>query len=674
MCGIAGILAGPQVGPPSLEDLRRMAAMLRHRGPDGYGLFRDDRVGLAHTRLSIIDLAGGFQPLHNEDKTVWLAFNGEVFGYPDWRRRLEGLGHRFYTQTDTEVVVHAFEQYGEQAWRMLNGQFAIALWDARTRHLWLVRDRVGILPLHYACTGARLLFGSEVKAILATGEVAARLDSAALGQAFVQWAVAAPATLFEHVRSVPPATAMCFDENLRGRESRYWQPDLAEAADLQDITADAAADALGERLSRAIDLRLRADVPVGAYLSGGLDSSTICHLVRRADSSPLQTFAVRFKDPAFDESAAQRRMAALLGTAHHEVLCGAEEISSALPDVVWHCETPLLRTAPAPLFLLSQLVRRHGMKVVLTGEGADELIAGYDIFKEDRVRRFWARQPESTRRPLLLSRLYRDVAPNSAKPNPLWQKFFARGLAGIEDPFYSHRLRWANGIWTLRFLSADVQGATDPDRLAAETAALLPSEWRRWPPLARAQMIEIHTFLSAYLLSCQGDRMAMGHSVEVRYPFLDPDVFDFCARLPQRLKMRGLRDKVVLRRLASRFLPPEIWNRPKKAYRAPMAPALFGTGAAEYVTELLSDASLSRFGLVDVPTASRLVAKAKRQAGRMSGEREEMALVGLLTLQLLAQQYLADFPSRARTAREALDRDRLCVLEDCVSSPVRRHT
>ena len=669
MCGIAGILVGSEAAPVPLEELRRMVAMLRHRGPDGYGLYRDERIGLAHARLSIIDLEGGFQPIHTEDKSVWVVFNGEIFNYIELRKSLERLGHQFYTQCDTEVIVHCYEQYGPDAWKRFNGQFALALWDSRARRLWLVRDRVGILPLHYACVGGRVLFGSEAKALFASGRLAPRLSASALGEAFMRWSATAPSTVFENVRSVAPGAAVCFDEELLESQCRYWWPDLAEDPALANLSVDEAAEALGEKLTRAVNLRLRADVPVGAYLSGGLDSSVIGRLIHQADSSPLQTFAVRFEDPAFDETVQQRRMAALLGTEHHEILCGPKEIRGALPDVIWHAETPLLRTAPAPLFLLSGLVNRSGMKVVLTGEGADEILAGYDIFKEDKIRRFWARQPDSRRRPTLLSQLYQDVAQGVDKQNPLWQQFFRHGLSEVDHPFYSHRVRWENTAWTLRFLAPEVRAGVNLERLEAETERAMPPGWRSWRPLARAQMIEMHAFLSSYLLSCQGDRVAMAHSVEVRYPFLDPEVFDFCGRLPARLKLHGLRDKLALRRLASRFLPPQIWQQPKKPYRAPMTTVLFGKDVPEYVDDLLSESSLAKFGFVDSSTAVRLVEKARRQAGRMSGEREEMALVGLLTLQLLSRFFMEEFAGRAVEARKRLDECRLCVLEDHCKVP-----
>jgi len=664
VCGIAGILTDPDCGPTSLEELRRMVAMLCHRGPDGYGLYRDSHVGLAHSRLSIIDLMGGAQPMCNEDGSIWVTFNGEIFNHVELRRQLEDTGHRFSTQSDTEVIVHCFEEYGPGAWEVFNGQFALALWDARAHELWLVRDRVGILPLYYARADGRIVFGSEAKAIFASGHLAPQFDGRGLTEVFMRWAAPAPATVFRKVRSLPPGTAMRFDEQLRERQTHYWQPDFSEHSELSDLSLDDAAEALGERLARAVRLRLRADVPVGAYLSGGLDSSVIGRLIRQVDSSPLQTFAVRFADPEFDETDHQRRMAELLRTHHEEIVCSADEIGKALPEVVWHCETPLLRTAPAPLFYLSELVNRRGMKVVLTGEGADELIAGYDIFKEDKIRRFWARQPESSVRPALLSKLYSYVADAQVRSGSLWRKSFSRGLTDVEDPFYSHRIRWSNAAWSLRFLAPDLRGGADPEEMNAGMVGAMPPNWRSWQPLARSQMIEIHTFMSPYLLSCQGDRVAMGHSVEVRYPFLDPHVVDFCAQLPRRLKLRGLQDKVVLRRLASGILPREISQRPKQPYRAPMGSVVFGQRVPDYVDDLLSESSLAKFGLIEQRSASKLIQKARRRAGRMTGEREQMALIGLVTLQLLARLFQVDFDARARRARKKLDYMRLTVLED----------
>jgi asparagine synthase (glutamine-hydrolysing) len=663
MCGIAGVLGDRRAGPPALDVLRRMAAVLRHRGPDGYGFYRDDRIGLAHTRLGIVDLAGGAQPIANEDGTLWVTFNGEIFNHVELRRELEACGHRFATRSDTEVIVHGFEQWGPAAWSRFNGQFAFALWDARERRLWLVRDRMGILPLHYARTARAVAFASEAKAIFASGVVPVAFDPAGVSEVFTRWSATAPASVFAGVRSVPPATAIAIDEDLREVETRWWRADLSLPQPGTPAGRAEAVERLGERLDEAVRLRLRADVPVGAYLSGGLDSSVIAHLARSSGIGSLQTFAVRFENAAFDETPQQRRMAALLGTEHHEITCGDRDIRDGLPDVVWHCESPLLRTAPVPMFLLSDLVRRSGMKVVLTGEGADELLAGYSIFKEDKVRRFWARRPASTARPALLARVHPYVGPGNRPRNAMWGEFYRRRLGDTDHPFYSHLVRWENTAWSTRFLAPDVRAAAGAAG-EADVERVLPPGWREWRPLARAQAIEIATFLSAYLLSSQGDRVAMGHGVEVRYPFLDPDVVDLCDALPDALKLRGLRDKVALREFASRHLPEDVWSRPKHPYRAPTTTALFAAGGDGYVRDLLSPRALADVGLVDAAAAAPLVEKAVRSGGRMSGEREEMALLGLLTLQVLATRFRGEFAGRVDEAVARLGNAEPDVLVD----------
>ena len=669
MCGITGIMAGPKAPPPTREELTRMVAMLAHRGPDGWGLYRDSQVGLGHTRLSLIDLEGGHQPIRNGDGSVWLVFNGEIFNYVELRQQLRALGHRFYTDGDSEVIVQCYERYGADAWRMLNGQFAFALWDRRKRRLWLVRDRLGILPLHYAVADGHLLFASEAKALFAGGRLAPRISPAGLAEVFIRWSATPPRNIFEGVAQVPPATALCFDETLKAEAARYWQPDPARP-DLSRLSDDDAEAALEAHLARSITLRLRADVPVGSYVSGGLDSSLISAMAAgQLQGGELNTFGIRFEDPRFDETAEQRLMAETIGSHHHEILCGAADIRGALDEVVWRCETPLLRTAPVPLFLLSRLVRETGVKTVLTGEGADELLAGYTIFKEDQIRRFWARQPDSRMRPALLSRIHHYVGTADARATALWQSFFRQGLTDTANPFYSHMIRWQNTAWTLRLLAPDVRGAATLDGVLAGLAGEMPDGWLDWDPLTRAQFIEIHSFMSSYLLSCQGDRVAMAHGVEARYPFLDPDLVDFALALPKRLKLVALRDKVLLRRVAAKRLPEAIWKRKKQPFRAPIASVLFGPeGRAEFA-DLLSEDALAAHGLADAKTASALLARVARRDGQGLSEREEMGLVGVLTLAMLARHFGPGYARHARDAAAALDRMPLHIDADQTATP-----
>lgn len=662
MCGVAGILAAASAPPPGLEELRRMVAMLGHRGPDGYGLYRDRSVGLAHARLSIIDLAGGFQPVRNGDGSLWLSFNGEIFNYLELRRELAAVGHRFYTEGDSEVIIHCYERYGSRAWTLLNGQFAFALWDSRRGLLWLVRDRLGILPLHYAIAGEHLVFASEAKALFAGGRVQPRFDPRALGEIFTCWSAAAPKTVFAGVHSLRPGTSLCIDRSFTVTETRYWEPPVGKTLGLAAEEVD---HRLEKLLAEAVRLRLRADVPVGCYISGGLDSAVIASLTREANAGAMASFGIRFADPRFDETAEQRRVVDHLGTRHHDFVCDGAAIRDALAEAVWHCETPLLRTSPVPLFLLSQAVRRAGIKTVLTGEGADEILAGYSIFKEDAVRRFWARRPDSRWRPLLLDRIHHYVGAEDSR-SALWRNFFAQGLAETGHPFYSHLIRWRNTAWTLRLLSPEVGAAFDLDAMMADAEDEMPRNWPEMDSLTRAQWIEIHSFMSSYLLSCQGDRVAMAHGIEARYPFLDPELVDFCLALPRRHKLRGLRDKLALRRVASRRLPSEIWARRKQPFRAPIAAALFGPEAQGRFDDLLSARALATPGWVNAPVAGRLLRRAREEGGRALGEREEMGLVGVLTLAMLAEAFGPGFGRRCRAARARLERSSLHVMENHV--------
>jgi asparagine synthase (glutamine-hydrolysing) len=660
MCGIAGVLVGVGQSPPALEELRRMVAMLGHRGPDGYGLYRDTAIGLGHARLSLVDLAGAFQPLRNGDGSIWLSFNGEVFNYVELRRRLMERGHRFYTQGDGEVIIHAYEEWGADAWAMFNGQFAFALWDSNRRRLWLVRDRLGIVPLVWAPVSGAIVFASEAKAVFAGGRLSPSLDGNALAEAFTLWSVMAPGTAFTGLQMVRPATALCFGNNLQPSEQQYWQPDR-HRFDLSRLSPEQAADGLEEHLRHAVRLRLRADVPVGCYISGGLDSSVIGALARGEAPVPPETFGIRFDDPRFDEGDEQRQVVEHLGTHHHTFVCDSAAIRDALPEVVWHCETPLLRTSPVPLYLLAAQVRAAGMKTVLTGEGADELLAGYSIFKEDQIRRFWARQPNSHLRPLLLSRIHHEVAGQQARTSPLWRRFFTKGLEDTGHPFYSHLLRWTNTAWALRLLAPQVREDFSGEALLERLSGEMPAGWDQWDPLTRAQWTEVQTFMTPWLLSCQGDRVAMAHGVEARYPFLDPTVIDWCLALPKRQKLLGLRDKLALRRLAGRLLPAAIGQRRKQPFRAPIGRPLFGP-ASPWLDMLAAE--INSLPHIDADTARLLVDKARRQHGDMGGEREEMALVGLLSLALLARQFGTDFAARARQARRALDTSPPVVMID----------
>ena len=499
---------------------------------------------------------------------------------------------------------------------------------------------------------SRLVFGSEIKALLAHPAVQARLSPAALSQLFTFWSVLPPATIFDGISQLPPGHYLLLKDG-RWDIQPYWSPDFTVSDEQR--TADSYAEELESLLIDATQIRLRADVPVGAYLSGGLDSSLTTAFIRKHTATPLDTFSIAFSDPQFDESPYQRRMAHELGTDHRVVYCTHEDIGRIFPDVIWHVETPLLRTAPAPMFLLSQLVHEHNLKVVITGEGADEILGGYDIFKEMAIRRFWAKQPDSQIRPLLLGRLYPEIGQLNQGNSAFLMAFFKKNLEDTQLPYYSHLIRWTNTARNQRFLA---QQQTAPLRLAEEQVPL-PEQFMQWSGLAQAQYLEITTFLSSYLLAAQGDRVAMAHSVEGRFPFLDYRVIEFCNRLPERMKLRGLTEKWLLRRIARDYLPAEISTRRKRPYRAPILRSFFGADGAkfDYVRELVSAEAINRSGLFNPRAVGQLVAKAA--SGPPFSENDEMALVGILSTQLVDYQFVREYNKRRETLRPA---DRVKVV------------
>ncbi len=638
MCGIAGMVS--RLGArPDRATLERMACVLQHRGPDESGVHIEREAGLAHTRLSIIDLSGGRQPMQTQDGALTIVFNGEIFNYRELRAELLAKGHYFATQSDTEVILHQYEERGAECVNDFNGQWAFGIWDARRSELFLSRDRMGILPLHYAFADGTFLFASEIKALLAHPAVRRTLDLKGLDQLFTFWHPVGGRTVFEGIQELLPGHCL----RLTGGNVTvwpYWR--LQYGGGESNPTDEECAGHLLELLIDATRLRLRADVPVGAYLSGGLDSSVTTALIRRFTDTPLKTFSVTFEDPEFDESGFQDEVVRCLGTDHHSTRCGYADIAEVFPAVVWHAEKPVVRTAPAPLFRLSGLVRAHGYKVVLTGEGADEVLGGYDLFKEAKVRRFWAAQPESQRRPLLLGKLYPYMPNLRNQPLVYLQAFFRVRPDDLASPFFSHLPRWDLTSRLKLFYSPAVRAALDGYDAVAEWAALLPEDYGRWDPFCQAQYLETVGLMPGYILSSQGDRMLMSHSVEGRFPFLDHRVVEFASRLPPRLKMKGLDEKHILKKAAGHLLPASVRQRPKQPYRAPDARSFFPeVGEAptcEYVRDLLSSERLAEFGVFHPPAVAKLVQKASR--GQVVGVKDNMAVVGILSTQLLIDQFV----------------------------------
>lgn len=652
MCGFAGYFGDVPAGEPGAILLARMVRAIAHRGPDGSGTFVAPDCGLGHARLSIVGLADGSQPMSlPEGPTV--AFNGEIFNWVELRRDLEARGRVFRTSSDTEVLLHLWEVHGEDFLPLLNGDFAFALYDPRRHSLFLARDRMGVRPLYWTRIGETLTFASEVKALLEVVGVTPALDEIALDQIFTLWAPLAPRTPFRDVFELEPGHAMTVDAH-GTRIRAWWSLDFPDAEDARRPRDDrAAAEELRALLEDSTRLRMRADVPVGAYLSGGLDSSIVSALAAPMTPQGLDTYSVSFDSPEHDESTFQTAMADALGTRHTTVSCAAGDIGRIFPDVIAATERPILRTAPAPLMMLSSLVRRSGAKVVLTGEGADEIFAGYDIFREARVRRFCARVPGSRLRPRLFRRLYPWLPGVQNQSTEYLSAFFGVGADALDDPLHSHRPRFRSTAATKLFFSPELKGRLRGYDATEELISRLPARFAHWHPLHRAQWLETRVLLPGYILSSQGDRMAMANGVEGRFPFLDHRLVEFAARLAPETKLKGLVEKSVLRDAGRDLVPAQVAERPKQPYRAPDGDAFLGAEEPEWLAAALDDRALAADGLFAPTHVRRLVDKFRARPN--GGFRENAALVGILSTRLWLERFTAragtrpssDFGSRA---------------------------
>jgi asparagine synthase (glutamine-hydrolysing) len=639
MCGICGIVSPPGGRAPELGLLRRMMGRLSHRGPDGSGLYRDSRAALGHTRLAIIDVAGGAQPISNEDGSLWITYNGEIFNYVEIGEELSRLGHHMRTKSDTEVIVHAFEQWGTGCFQRFNGQWAVALWDRRTQKLVLCRDRLGVRPLHFGWVGGTLIFASEIKAIFADPRVPRSLDAAGLAELFSFWCPVAPRTPFAGISELPPGQFAVVEEG-RMQCAQYWSPSFPAAGEeaCQDIAANGAF--LRESLVQGARLRFtRSDVPVGAYLSGGIDSSVTAAIISQYTRTPLTTFSLRFTVPEFDEGPYQEEMASRLGTAHRHIEVSPADIGRVFPEVVWHAEKPLLRTAPAPMFLLSRLVRGSGFKVVVTGEGADEVLAGYDIFREAKVRQFWARDPASLKRARAAELLYPWMERSPGAAPAFARAFFARNLDPA-DPGVSHRPRWDTTQAVRSLMTGEMQEALAGLAVDSELLGRLPAGHEGWDPTCRAQWLEMTTLLPGYILSSQGDRMLMANSVEGRFPFLDRDVVELANGLPARHKLCALDEKHILKHEFADLLPPSILTRPKQPYRAPDAASFFLGPRLEWVEAATDPAALEAAGIFSPRAVRLLMEKCRRVSGERMSNTDNMRIVAVLSTMLIHEMFV----------------------------------
>lgn len=634
MCGIAGIINLKEGSKPSQHDLERMIQMIRHRGPDDYGFYADSEIGLAHARLSIIDIEGGHQPIHDEDSDTWIIFNGEIFNYVELKIELKKDGFKFKTNTDTEVVLQLYKKYGTDFVNYLNGQFAIAIWDKRKRTLILARDRIGITPLFYYKDEGRLLFASEIKSILAILKKKPGIDIQSLDQALTFWTPVAANTMFTGIYELKPGELMTIkDGDISTRLYWDWEyPTDNSEQYYPGRTETDLADELHEKLVEATKIRLRSDVPVAAYLSGGLDSSALVSIIHQHGKVPLRTFSIGFEDKQLDESSYQKKLIQHLNADHSNITCSGNSISDNFEKTIWHTESTILRTAPTPMMQLSGLVHDSGYKVVLTGEGADEVFGGYDIFKEAKIRRFWSRNADSNIRPILLKRLYPYLDITKSNSRAYLEAFFGVGIENPGLPYFSHLPRYASTSKAKMFYSDALK-----QELRDNAIDILESSFHKdiksWHPFNQSQYIEAKSLMAKYLLSSQGDRMLMANSVEGRFPFLDHNVIEFANKLNPKLKMKVLNEKYLLKKSMSRYLPEEIINRHKQPYRAPDIPSFVNNKNQEYVQYLTSISKIKDYGYFDPRKVEKFMKKV--MTGRATGYSDNMAFMAILSTQLL---------------------------------------
>ncbi|GII76224.1 asparagine synthetase B [Sphaerisporangium rufum] len=617
MCGIAGSMAlhqGPAIDEPALA---RMTDTLVHRGPDATGAHLEDGVALGFRRLSIIDLHGGDQPMFSEDGAVVMVCNGEIFNHRELRAELVAKGHRFRTSCDVEVLVHLYEEEGTALLNRLNGQFAFAIYDRRERQLFLARDHVGILPLHYAVTRDHFVFGSEGKTVLEHPGVPREVDLTGLDQVLTFPGLVSPRTIFRGVSSVRAGHYLLVkDGNVS--ETRYWDLDFP----LGDVPArpdEYYVETLRELLEQSVRRRLQADVPVGFYLSGGLDSSLIAALVGRT-TPPSHSFSITFPDAAIDESGYQRIMADKVGSRHHEAEFTAAEIEAELQRMVWHAEMPVKESYNTCSMALSALARRNGVKVILTGEGSDELFGGYVGYRFDRFGRGPGRGGNGL-----------DDALEDEVRRQLWGDpglFYERSYHAWRE---SKMEIFADGVRE-GFAAFDClrHPLVDKERLAGRNR------------LNQRSYLDFKLRLSDHLLSDHGDRMALANSVEARYPFLDIDVIEFATTIPQHLKVNDLGEKYVVKQVAQGLVPPDIISREKFGFRAQGSPHLLRQNV-EWINDMLSHERVRRQGFFDPVVVDHLKSRYLRDDFDVHPHLGDDLLLVVLTFGILLDTFkLAD--------------------------------
>ena len=597
MCGICGVVSSHNQEALDQFVLRRMCQALYHRGPDDHGYYADSYAMLGARRLSIIDLVTGNQPVTNEDQSVWVVFNGEIYNYREVRTRLEASGHVFRSQGDTEVIAHAYEQYGVRCVEHFNGMFALAIWDKRHRRLFLARDRIGIKPLYYWSSQTQIVFGSELNAIVTHPAVPMEIDPIALDYFLTLEYIPGPRTIFRGICKLPPGHCLIFQDGSLKIE-RYW--DIAPQALPQD--EQGCQEALAELIKDSVQKRLVSDVPLGAFLSGGIDSSTVVAFMSQASSSPVKTFSIGFEDESYNELPYARQVATSFGTEHHEQRM-SPDIAALAEQLAGHLDEPLADFSIFSTYLVSQMASQF-VKVVLSGDGGDEVFGGYDTYVAQNLDGYYRLLPDSLRK---------KVVPGLLKlipPQPAKKGLVNKAKRFVEGSVYPGSLQHAR--WMLFLDEGDKQTLYQPEWRnllnGDQATALLKNLFKtasRWDSLAQQQYVDIKTYLADDILT-KVDRMSMAVSIEARVPLLDHRIVEFALNLPPHMKLHRGRTKIILRNTMKGILPENVLTKPKQGFSIPLKNWLRGP-LRPLLTDLLSGDCIRRRGFFDPETVSAWV-------------------------------------------------------------------
>lgn len=643
MCGVTGIFACENMQHVLRERISKMVAAFAHRGPDAWGTYAANGIALGHARLSIVDLVAGDQPIETSSSVI--SFNGEVYNHIELRNELIRLGVRFRTQSDTEVVLRAYETWGVDAFPRFNGQFAFLLWDKYKRELIAARDRYGVRPLYVTRWNGGWCFASEMKAFDGLPGFRREYDLQKLLEHGLLWNTIGSDTVYKGIRAVEAGTIERYADPAESPQvQRYYS--LGCTVQNGSSSFAEAEEELRAILRDSVRLRLRSDVPVGVYLSGGIDSSVIASLTSQVMGERFKSFSVTFDDPDYDESIFQNEMVAHIGSEHHARRIDYDDISDHFMEAVYHAERPVFRTAPVPLFLLSKLVRENGIKVVLTGEASDEILYGYDSFKELKLLRFWSRSPESACRPRLIRRLYPHL-PHYADERGygLMKLYYEDFLGTHSNNLAGLNIRIRNNTVLASTFNKDHCIKIDEEGLSDKISSSFPPGHENWTLLQRNQYLEMRTLLSGYLLSSQGDRMALGHGVEGRFPFLDHRFVERAFSWPDLYKLKGFSQKHILRSAFRGHVPDSIIDRPKLPYQAPDLKAFIRNGKPVAIAErFLSPDVIREYGIFDERFVARFLRRFADRATDQVGYRDNMTLVFMLSAQIA--HYWARNPRR----------------------------